>query len=385
MNDFRKLEQIYGLEVFPKRDVMIVRGENATVWDSDGKAYIDCVGGHGAVNIGHCNKAVIEAVSVQITKLISCPGILYNDVRAQLMEKLIAIAPGKLSRVFLCNSGTEAVEAAIKLARYTTGRTGFICAMRSYHGRTMGALSATYNPKYREKFQPLVPGFEFVPFNNIEKLASAAGPETAAVILEPVQGEGGVNIGEKSYFREVQALCRKRGILLIIDEVQTGFCRTGRMFASEHFGLEPDILCAAKSIAGGLPMGATLVSGQIMIEPGQHGTTFGGNPVTCAAALAAIAYMINNDLAKQAQEKGDYLAAKLTSVRLTKVREIRNLGLMFGIELKEKVQPYIIRLLESGVLILPAGPTVLRLLPPITIPYSDLDEVAEKIHNVLTD
>jgi acetylornithine/LysW-gamma-L-lysine aminotransferase len=384
MNDFIKLEQTFGLDIFPKRDVVIVRGENATVWDSEGKAYIDCVGGHGAVNIGHCNAEVVKAVSDQMKKLISCPGIFYNDIRAQLMVKLIAIAPGRLSQAFLCNSGTEAVEAAIKFARYTTGKTGFICAMRSYHGRTMGALSATYNPKYREKFQPLVPGFEFVPFNNFAKLASAAGPDTAAVILEPVQGEGGVNIGDRSYFEAVQALCRDHGILLIIDEVQTGFCRTGRMFASEHFDLEPDILCVAKSIAGGLPMGATLVSEQIKIEPGQHGTTFGGNPVTCAAAIAAIDYMITHDLAKQAQEKGDYLAAKLISVRHAKVREIRNLGLMFGIELKEKVQPYIIRLLEMGVLVLPAGPTVLRLLPPVTIPYSDLDEVAGKIHNVMT-
>ncbi|MCP5103502.1 MAG: acetylornithine/succinylornithine family transaminase [bacterium] len=369
----------YSMGFYPKRDLLIVRGKGARLVDDKGNEYIDCVAGHGVANVGHCNEQVIRAIARQSEQLITCPGTFYNDTRARLLEKLVGIAPGGLNRVFLCNSGTEAVEAAIKFARVSTGKPEFICAMKGFHGRTMGALSATFNPKYKKDFQPLVPGFHFVPFNNFAKLAEAVNENTAGIILEPVQGEGGVHIGDADYFRRVRALCREKNILLIIDEVQTGFCRTGRMFGVEHFGIEPDILCVAKAMAGGLPMGAVLCGEHIRVPMGSHGSTFGGNPPACAAALAAIDFMIENNLAEQAAEKGNYLINQLKKIKSDKIRDVRGLGLMVGIELKEKVKPYISALMEEGVLALPAGSTVLRLLPPLTINYNELDIVVVKI------
>ncbi|MBN2093494.1 aspartate aminotransferase family protein [candidate division KSB1 bacterium] len=383
MIDYITLENSYSFDVYPKRDVVIVRGENARVWDSQGKEYIDCVAGHGVANIGHCNPKVVAAIQEQAQKLITCSGIFYNDVRAHLMEKLISIAPESLKRVFFCNSGTESIEAAIKFARFTSKKTDFICAMRSFHGRTFGALSATFNPEYRKDFEPLLPGFNFVPYNNFEKLQAAITENTAGIILEIVQGEGGVNPGKREYFEQVSQLCRERNILLIMDEIQTGFCRTGKMFAVEHFGIEPDMMCVAKALAGGLPIGAVLCSEKISAPLGKHGTTFGGNPLVCAAGIAAIDFMQQNQLAQQAAEKGDYLRSKLEACQFTTVREIRSLGMMFGLELKEKSKPYILKLMEEGVLALPAGPTVLRLLPPLTISYPEIDFVVDKLSEVL--
>ncbi len=383
MTDYRLLENQYGFNVYTKRDVVIVRGKNATVWDDQGREYIDCVGGHGSANLGHCNEKIVQALTEQAHKLITCPNILYNDVRGRFLEKLIGIMPPPLARAFLTNSGAESVEGAIKFARFTTKKTDFICAMRGFHGRTMGALSATFKPEYREDFKPLVPGFHHVPFNNFEKLEAEITNQTAAVLLEIIQGEGGIHIGDPDYFKNVESLCRKRNILFILDEVQTGFCRTGKMFAFQHFDLKPDILCLAKSIAGGVPMGAVVCSEKIEVPMGKHGTTFGGNPLTCAAGIAAIDFMIENELDKQVREKGDYLAQKLKDLNPEKVREIRQLGLMVGIELKEKAMPYILALIEQGVLTLPSGTTVIRLLPPLTIGYEELDIVAEKLREVL--
>lgn len=383
MTDFKQLEQTYEFDVYPKREIVLVRGKNAKVWDSEGREYIDCVAGHGVANIGHCNDRVIEALEQQARQLINCPGTFYNDTRARLLEKLVSIAPKSLKRAFLCNSGTETVEAAIKFARFTTKRKEFICAMRGFHGRTMGAMSATFNPEYRKDFEPVVEGFHYVPFNNFEKLAEKVNDQTAGVILEIVQGEGGVHVGRKDYFTKVRDLCEERDLLLIVDEVQTGFCRTGKMFASNYFDLEPDILCVAKAIAGGLPMGAVLCSEKVEPPMGKHGSTFGGNPLACAAAIAAIDYMVENRLDEQAREKGDHFVGKLSGHAFANVREIRHLGLMIGIELKEKSTPYLAKLMEKGVLALPAGATVLRFLPPLTISYEEMDFVLGKLTEVL--
>jgi acetylornithine/LysW-gamma-L-lysine aminotransferase len=383
VTDYIALEKKFGFEVFPKREIVIVEGKNDILWDSEGKTYIDCVAGHGVVNIGHGNKAVLNALQKQAEKLITCPGIFYNDTRALLMEKLVNITPASLQRVFLCNSGAETIEAAIKFSRLSSGKTEIICGMRSYHGRTMGALSATYNPKYRQDFQPLLPGFQFSPFNNFEKLTELINNNTAAILLEIVQGEGGVNIGNAEYFQKVQKLCRLKDIILIIDEVQTGFGRTGRLFACQHFNLEPDILCLAKSIAGGVPMGAVLCSDKIIQAIGKHGTTFGGNPLACAASIATIDFILKERLDQKAKEKGEYFIKKMQNYKLQRVREIRQLGLMIGIELKEKSQPYIIRLMEEGILTLPAGATVIRLLPPLTIEYENLDKVVNSLIKIL--
>jgi acetylornithine/LysW-gamma-L-lysine aminotransferase len=383
MNDLKQLEKRYDFNVYAKRDLVLVRGKNARVWDDQGKEYIDCISGHGIANVGHCNDQVVAAIEAQARRLISCSVTIYNDARARFLEKLLSVAPQNLKRAFLCNSGTEAIEAAIKFARFTTRKREFVCAMRAFHGRTMGSLSATFNPEYRKEFEPIVPGFRHAPFNNFQKLAENVTDDTAGVILEIVQGEGGIHVGSREYFTAVQKLCAEKNLLLIIDEVQTGFCRTGKMFACEHFDLQPDILCLAKAMAGGVPMGAVVCSDKVQPPLGKHGSTFGGNPLACAAGVATIDFMLENRLADQARDKSEHFVGKLKAQRFAKVREIRHLGLMVGMELKEKVQPYLVKLMDEGVLAMPAGATVLRFLPPLTISREDLDRVAQKVSAVL--
>ena len=382
-SDYRTLEQEYGLSLYPKRDVVLVRGQGATLFDENNKEYIDCAAGIGVANIGHCHPTVVAALQAQVGELMVVPNTLYNDKRSLLLEKLVSVAPASINRAFLCNSGTEAVEAALKFARVSTGRTEYVTAMRGFHGRTMGAVSATFTKKYRDPFAPLIPGFSYVPLNKIEKLDAAVTEKTAAVMLELVQGEGGVNLADSEYISAVRKLCDERGALLIIDEIQTGFCRTGKFFACEHYDLQPDMMTIAKAVAGGVPMGATLLSDKINVEPGMHGTTFGGNPIACAAALATISVLENEDLARRATEMGDYFEQKLTSVDLPQVRSIRRQGLMIGLELKGKSQPVLEALMHRGVIALPAGATVLRLLPPLVIEKEQLDRVVDHLQALL--
>lgn len=383
MNNYKELIDKYEVNVYPKRDIVITKGKGAKVWDDTGKEYIDCAAGIGVATIGHCNPDVVKAIREQSETLITNPGIFYNDKRALMLQKLISIAPNNLTRAFITNSGTEAVEAAIKFSRITTGKSDFISAMRGFHGRTMGSLSATHKSDYRAPFSPLVPGFTFVPFNKIENIKEAVTEKTAGILLEVVQGEGGINIGSKEYFDEVRNICDENNIILIIDEIQSGFCRTGKMFACEHFDIQPDIMTVAKGIAGGFPVGAALCSDNIEIPLGKHGSTFGGNPLGAAASIAAIDFMLNNDIVNEAENKGNYFVSKINIDSLSKVRNVRNLGLMIGIELKEKVQPYLIELMDKGILAMPAGKTVLRLLPPAVIEYEDLDKVAKVLNEML--
>jgi acetylornithine/LysW-gamma-L-lysine aminotransferase len=363
----------------------IVRGEGALLWDDTGNEYIDCVGGQGAANLGHAHPKIVQAIQEQASRLISCPEMFYNPQRAALSARLTALAPGNMDRVFLCNSGTEAVEAAIKFTRYSTGRRKIIATMRGFHGRTMGALSATWNKKYREPFMPLIPDFHHVPYNKLKRLEESVDDNTAAVILEIVQGEGGVHPGTAEYLCGAQALCLEHGALLIIDEVQTGFGRTGKMFASEHFGLEPDLMCLAKSIGGGIPMGAVMIGKRVgELSPGVHGSTFGGNPLSAAASMAALDVFENEALPRRAADLGDYLLEKLHEINSPIIRDIRGLGLMVGIEIKQKVTPYLQALTERGVLAQPAGLTVIRLLPPLVIRKDQLDRVIDALVDVLT-
>ena len=383
MIDYKEITQKYEIDVYPRRDVVLVKGKGARLWDDKGNEYIDMAAGISVANIGHANEKIVEALTKQASTLITCPNTFYNDTKAIFLEKLFSIAPKNLTKAFLTNSGTEAIEGAIKFARLNTKKTKFIAAMKGFHGRTLGALSATYKKEYREDFEPLVPGFTFVPYNNFEKLAEVVDGDTAGIILEPIQGEVGINVGEKEYFQKVRQLCNEKNILLITDEIQTGFCRTGKMFAIESLGIEADIMTLAKSIAGGFPMGAILCSDKIQVEKSKHGSTFGGNPLACAAGIASIDFMIENKLWEKAEAKGKYFKAKLEKLNLSKVREIRIVGLMIGIELKDKSQPVIVELLNKGIISLPAGTTVLRMLPPLVISYEDLDTVVEKLAEVL--
>ena len=384
MDDFQAIETLHTSGVYQKRDLTIVRGMGARVWDENGHEYIDCISGHGAANLGHCHPAVVSAVEKQAARLITCPEVFHNDQRAHLLARLTSVAPGAMQRAYLCNSGAEAVEAALKFARISTGRTEVISTLRSFHGRTMGALTLTGQKKHRVPFEPLVPDVSYIPYNNIEALSAAVSERTAAMILEVVQGEGGVRLAKPDYLLAAQRLCRDHGALLIIDEVQTGLGRTGKMFACEHHELEPDILCLAKSLAGGLPMGATLLGTRVTALPsGSHGSTFGGNPLACAAALAVLEVLETEKLHERASQMGEQMLNRLRTADLPAVRAVRGIGLMIGVQLKQRVTPLLQRLQARGVLALPAGKTVLRLLPPLVITAEDWDQVSSTVVDVL--
>lgn len=378
------LESAHTSGVYVKRPLTIVRGQGARLWDTAGRKYIDCVGGQGSANLGHAHPAIVAAIQAQAATLISCPEIFFNDRRAELLHRLTAAAPAGLERAFLANSGAEAVEAAIKFARLSTGRSGIVAAMRGFHGRTLGALSATWERAYRQPFEPLLPGFSHIPYNNMAALDAAIGDDTAAVLLEPVQGEGGVRPADPAFLAAARRLCDERGALLILDEVQTGFGRTGRLFACEHFGITPDLMAVAKSMAGGLPMGACLIHARLgEMPPRAHGSTFGGNPLACVAALATLDVLAAQDLPGRANRLGEHLRRGLRAIENPVIREVRGLGLLMGVELRVKVAPLLQALQDRGVLALPAGATVLRLLPPLVIEESDLDQVITAIASVL--
>ncbi len=374
--------------VYPKRGLTIIRGEGALVWDDADRAYIDCIGGHGVAIVGHRHPRLVAAIQQQAERLLACPNTLDNDVRQAYIARLVEVTPRGLDYVFLANSGAEAVEAALKFARLATGRTRLVAMHRGFHGRTMGALSVTGNRKYRDPFAPLVPEVVHIPFGHLDAARETIDENTAAVILEPVQGEGGVHPAPPDYLPALRAHCDDVGALLVVDEVQTGFGRTGAWFAVEHWGVVPDILCLAKGIGGGVPMAATVVTERVAqaLKPGHHGSTFGGNPLACAAGLAVLDILQEEDLVTQARAKGEYLLTKLRNLTSPRVREVRGLGLMVGIELRERVTPYLRRLQEEHhVLALPAGPNVIRLLPPLIISYAQLDAVVHAIQEVLQE
>src|SRR5258708_4731861 len=381
------LENTYGSGVYSKRPLAIVRGQGASLWNNEGREYIDCTEGYGVAQLGHALTEVASAIAAQGKRLITCLEIVYNDVRATLLERLAHLTPPGLSHIFLCNRGTEAVEGALKFARIATGRTGIVATLRSFHGRTMGALSTTWEPHYRQPFAPLVPGISHIRYNDLAAAETAINEQTAAVIIELVQGEGGVHVATEEYVRGLASLCRERGALLIVDEVQTGFGRTGRLFACNHYDLQPDILCLAKSIAGGIPMGAVCLGPRVMksghITSGIHGSTFGGNPLACAAALATLDILEREALPARAAALGARALERLRAIHTPLIREVRGRGLLLGIELSRRAQPYLEALLERGVLALPAGPNVIRLLPPLVITEAQLEEVLDVIENVM--
>jgi predicted acetylornithine/succinylornithine family transaminase/N-acetyl-ornithine/N-acetyl-lysine deacetylase len=387
MSTIIEREDTYTSGVYSKRPIAIVRGSGALLWDDEGREYLDCNSGHGVANLGHGRSEIAAALSQQALRLVTCSETVYNDMRSLLLERLARLVPQERSRIFLCNSGTEAVEGALKLARLATGRTGIVATLRGFHGRSMGALSATWEPHYREPFAPLIPGVTHIRYNNLEAAEQAINEETAAVIVELVQGEGGVHVASDEYVQGLARLCRERGVLLIVDEVQTGFGRTGRLFACEHYNLQPDILCLAKSIAGGVPMGAICLGPRVIdsgrIGRGVHGSTFGGNPLACAAALTVLDIIEREELPQRAAELGAYALERLRSLQSPLIREVRGRGLLLGIELKRRIQPYLEQLIERGILALPAGPNVLRLLPPLVITREQLERVIDIVADLL--
>jgi len=382
--NFIEMERRHESGIATKWEIVLVRGQGSRLWDDQGRVYIDCATGHGVAILGHAHPTVTEAIQKQAATLVTSSDSCYSDVRALFLERLTSLAPAGLQRVFLCNSGTESIEGALKFARYSTGRKSMLATMRGFHGRTMGALSATHNPHYREPFEPLIPGFSHVPYNNLAAAEAAITDDTAAVVVEPVQGEGGVRPATGEYLQGLRRLCDARGALLILDEIQTGMGRTGKLFACQHYDVTPDILCLGKGIGGGVPMGAILMGPRVQeLKPGLHGSTFGGNALACAAGLAVLDVLEREQLPARAAEKGAYVFGRLAKLQSRIVREVRGMGLMIGIELTQKSRPYVGALIGKGVMSLPAGPTVLRLLPPLNIPDADLDYVLDAVAEVL--
>jgi len=386
MINYLELENQFTSGVYGKRDVVMVRGSGATLWDADDNAYIDCVGGIGVANIGHSHPRLVEALTRQAGTLITCQEMFYNDRRAELLARLAELMPRDLNRFFLCNSGAEAIEAAIKFARLSTGRPGIIATVRGFHGRTLGALSATHKTAYREPFTPLVPGFKHVPFEDIEQMRAATDKDTAAVIVEVVQGEGGVYPGDPVYFQALRELCDEKDMLLIVDEIQTGFGRTGRWFATQHMNFAPDILCLGKAVAGGVPMGITAFGPRIKnLTTGVHGSTFGGNPLACAAALATLDIIEEEALVGRSAEMGAYFKNCLRAIDSRLIREVRGLGLMIGIDLRVRAMPVVKSLMDEGLLVLTAGTTVLRLLPPLVITREQIDTAVAVLESTFNE
>jgi acetylornithine/LysW-gamma-L-lysine aminotransferase len=389
MNEFDtiNLENRLMANVFAKRPVVITRGKGALLWDINGKEYVDCMGSYGVALLGHSHKKVVAAVCKQAEKLISCHASLYNNKRTEFLQKLVSITPKGLNKAFLSNSGAESVECAIKLARKYTGKPEIITVMGAFHGKTMGALSATWDKKYREPFKPLVPEFSHVPPDNLEKLTEAITDKTAAVLLEPIRGEGGVRVPPSEFLPGVRKICNEKDVLLILDEVQTSFGRTGRFFACEHWGVTPDVMCLAKPFAGGLPIGITVAKEHVMsaLKTGEHSSTFSGSPLVCAAACAAIDALVKDKLADRAANLGGYFKAKLDELQAKYkiVKEVRGLGLMLGMELRYDVRNIILKTMNRGVLILDAGRNVLRFLPPLVIEKEQINKTISVLDEVI--
>jgi len=378
------LEQDHQPPLYAKREIALVRGEGPYLFDSDGKRYLDAMSNYGVAILGHADPEFAAALSDQLHTLATGHQSFYSDVRAALLEELTGIAPAGLTRFFLSNSGAEAVEAALKFARAATGRPKIVAAKRGYHGRTLGALAATADPKYRAPFEPLAPVVQHVPFNDAEAAAAAIDEETAAVIVEPIQGEAGVFPATDAFLVALRSLTSERGALLIADEVQTGF-RVGAPFAMGQAGVSPDILCTAKGLANGFPIGLTTTTDAVSaaIPSGAHGTTFGGNPLACRAALTTLRILRERNLYERSATLGHDIVERITALGSPKIRQVRGRGFMIGIELKERVTPALRHLQSRGVLALPAGPTTLRLLPPLVWQEEQVDELLAALGAVL--
>ena len=375
--------------VFGKRQIVITKGKAATLWDINGKEYVDCMGSYGVALLGHCHPKVVAAIKAQAEQLICCHASLYNDKRSEFLQKLTAITPAGLNKAFLSNSGAESVECAIKLARKYTGKPEIIAMMGGFHGKTMGALSATWDKKYREPFMPLVPEFKHVPPDNLDKVKEAISEKTAAVLLEPIRGEGGIRVPPDGYLQGLRQLCDEKNVLLIFDEVQTSFGRTGKLFGCQNWGVTPDVMTLAKPFAGGLPIGITVAKENVMsaLKLGEHSTTFSGGPLVCAAGCAAIDALIEENLTERAVVNGKYFKTRLEELQAKHpiIKEVRGLGLMLGIELRFDVLTVIQKCAQRGVLILDAGRNVLRFLPPLVITKEQIDKAIAVLDAVLEE
>jgi len=382
-------EEQYLGNLYQRFPVTIEKGLGSHVWDTENNEYIDCMGGYGVALVGHRNERVVKAIKSQIEKVITVHSSFYNKTREEFLQSLIDVSPAGLSQVHLNNSGAESVEAGIKFARKFTGRKGMVAMKGSYHGKSMGALSLTFNPKYREAFKPLVDTVSFSPYGDIDALQTTVDKDTAFVILEPIQGESGIHVPPDGFLQDVRKICDENGSLLIFDEIQSGLGRTGSMWASEHWKTIPDIMCLAKGIAGGVPMGATLVKPDILsvMKKGEHSSTFGGNPLACAAGTATLQALTQDGLIKNAENMGEKFLRGLNELKSKHniIREVRGKGLMIGVELKFEVKDILMEGIKKGLLLLYSGRNILRLLPPLVISEEDVTKSLQVLDELLTN
>lgn len=393
MSESRQLEKRFGSGWYNKLPVQLVKGRGAEVWDVEGRKYIDCIGGHGVVNAGHCPPRVVEALQDQVARLINCHSSIVHEQRARLQATLARVTPSHLTRSFLCNSGAEAVECALKVAlgkHRATRAPEIISFKRAFHGRTMGALATTYGPAYRKPFRGFLPaGVRFASYGDIDDVRAQITENSVAVIVEMVQGEGGVYPAPPGFPEALQELCRAHDLTLIVDEVQTGFGRTGKLFAFEHYDVQPDLVCVAKSIAAGIPMGAVIGTAETMagLKRKEHASTFGGSPVACAAANATLETIEADGLVENAERVGQYMTDAFAALQETPgyetIKEVRGLGLMLGIQCRDRVGGYLRGAFERGVLGLTAGISTIRLLPPLCLSQAQAEQVVAVFRDVL--
>lgn len=390
--DWKALESKYYMFLVRRQPVVIVRGEGTRVWDDNDKEYLDFTSGWAVNNIGHANPVVADAIAEQARTLLQTSNQFYSIPQIQLAQ--ILVENSCLDKIFICNSGAEANEGAIKLARkygkvHRNGAFEIITAFNSFHGRTMMNVAATGQPQYQEIFQPIPVGFTHVNFDDVEALKAATNDRTVAVMLEPVQGEGGVNIPSADYLRQVREWCDEKGLLLIFDEIQTGLGRLGTLFGYQSFGVEPDIMTLAKGLGGGVPIGAFLAKNDAMaFVPGDHGSTFGGNVLTCAAAYASTKYIIDNDIPAHTVEMGKYLESALNTLMSNHefITEVRGMGLLWAIEFNSELTPAVVAACnEAGILLNPMRPTAVRLMPPLTVTKEEIDEAIARLETGLTE
>jgi len=390
MSDWQQLEKRYFFATGKRQPVTLVRGQGVRVWDDQGREYLDFVAGIASVSLGHCHPAVVSALAEQAGVLAHVSNLVYSIPQLRLAQLLVENSC--LDRVFFCNSGAEAIEGAIKLARKwgkekREGAYEIICTDSAFHGRTLATVTASGTDKYKLPFAPLPPGFVHVPYNDVEAIRKATGAKTCAVLLEPIQGEGGVNVPSDDYLRRVRAWCDEAGILLILDEIQTGIGRTGSLFAYQQCAAEPDIMALAKGLAGGLPIGAFLAKEHCAVfVPGDHGSTFGGNPLCTHVGYSVLKYVIDNDIPGQVAKRGQHLERRLRSLadRHPIVTDVRGRGLLWAIELDGELAEQAVGLcLGEGLIVNNVKPTALRLMPPLVVSEEELDRAVEIIDRVL--
>ncbi len=381
-------EDIYLGNLNQRFPINILKGKGAIVWDVSGKEYIDCMGGYGVALVGHCNDRVINAIKNQADNLITCHMSVYNNTRLKFLQKMSKISPKELSKVFFSNSGAEAIEAALKFSRKYTGKKGVIAMTGGYHGKTFGALSVTYNEKYRKSFQPLLEGVKFVPYNNPSKIEDSLDNSIGTVIIEPIQGETGIIVPSDDFLQKVRKICDQNNLVLIFDEIQTGLGRTGKMWAGEHWSTTPDIMCLAKGIAGGLPMGLTLCKAEILdaMKVGEHSSTFAGNPLSCAAGIATIDSLVEENLVGNAAKVGNIFKNGLLELKENHriVRDVRGLGLMLALELRFDIKDILFEGIKEGLLMLYSGRNIIRLLPPLVLDEVKVLKTLDIMNKLLT-